>query len=162
MDDRSLFSMSRKRKSPLLGMTSATECKKFARMHLLNPQQVWVTFGGLGADLSRNDLIRKRECAVNTRKYSDGVRVLNKKCPHPVCKVKNLSDTIPPTPTSRQRALEFASRIPRPAQRAKPALPRRPLVESDQESDAIRVSSLISRFTELNICVQDIRTRYQM
>jgi hypothetical protein len=143
-------------------MTSKEECKNFATMHLLHSEQTWVPFGGLGADLSRGDLLKKRESAYQTRMYSFSVRELNKKTLSFTSKLKNLTDIIPQTPTIRQKALEFAKSIPRPSRKAQSAPKRIDPVGSHTAFDNPRVPSLKSRFTELNLSVQEIRNRYRM
>ena len=162
MDGHARASTNRRRKSPLLGMTSKEECKNFARMHLLHSEQTWLPFGGLGADLSRDGLVQQRESAYRSRVYSFSVRELNKKTLNLSSKLKNLTDIIPQTPTTRRRALEFAKTIPRPSRKPLSVLRSTDPGVSPTAVDNPRVPSLKSRFTELNLSVQEIRNRYRI
>ena len=130
------------------------------RMHIRD--QAWHSYGGLGPDLSRDDIVQRVFLKQKVRGFSDDLRVKNKsRILSEVNRTKPAE--VPREPSRRDRALKFAKHIPKPVRNITHEASRPVPSKVDGAGvDDVPLSRLISRFDELTPLVEAIRSKYSL
>jgi hypothetical protein len=131
-------------------------------MHLRNQKEVWASFGGLGPDLGKDEIVRRKEMNGKVRFLVDKWRLTNKK--HVLSSGysgKSMND-VPKPPTNRDRAIAFAKSISRPPLKPRNVICKNVTARFTESPEDIRIKELVAQFNELSLEISAIRSRYNI
>ena len=128
-------------------------------MRMKNSSGPWARYGGLGADVDNENTVIKRAIHAKVKDFSDQLRDVNRtKIQSETIDTKPKPAPVRP-PSNREKALQFAQRIPKP-----PARPVLVSIDSDVPVDPENtkygyLESLLKQHAEMERVIQDVRQR---